>query len=103
MTLTYYARIGNINSVNDLMFDLIKWDFSKANYENVLGTFKVPATFTALTSLGQTKKLRINDIPVQTKLENHQIYKTNDKIYTMVTLSMQNLGYKVVEDPKFFF
>ncbi|MUG88007.1 hypothetical protein GNP92_16810 [Paenibacillus timonensis] len=103
VTLTYYARIGNINSVNDLMFDLIKWDFSKANYENVLGTFKVPATFTALTSLGQTKKLRINDIPVQTKLESHQIYKTNDKIYTMVTLSMQNLGYKVVEDPKFSF
>jgi hypothetical protein len=101
VTLTYYARIGNIKSVNELMFDLIKWDFSKANYENILGTFKVPANFTTLTSLGQTKKLRINDIPVQTKLESHQVYKTKDKLYTMVTLSMQNLGYKVVEDPKF--
>lgn len=101
LTLTYYSKIGNITSVNDLMFELIKWDFSKAGYENVLGTFKVPATFTTLTSLGQTKKLRINDIPIQTKLESHQQYKTKDKIYTMVTLSLQNLGFKALEDPKY--
>ncbi|WP_410770643.1 hypothetical protein [Fontibacillus sp. BL9] len=101
LTLTYYAKIGNITSVNELMFEFIKWDFSKSGYENVLGTFKVPATFTALTSLGQTKKLRINDIPIQTKLESHQQYKTKDKIFTMVTLSMQNLGFKALVDPKY--
>lgn len=101
MTLTYYAKVGNITSASDLIFQFVKWDFSKPNYENVLGSFKVPVTFTTLTSLGQTKKLRINDIPVQTKLESHQQYKTSDKIYTMVTLSLQNLGYKAVEDPKY--
>ncbi|MFD1179567.1 hypothetical protein ACFQ3W_25165 [Paenibacillus puldeungensis] len=103
VTLTYISKIGNIKSVNDLMVQLVKWDFSKPNYENTLGTFKIPANFTTLTSLGQTKKLRINDIPVLTKLENHQLYKTKDKIFTMVTLSMQNLGYKVIEDPKYSF
>lgn len=101
VSLTYYAKVGNITSTNDLLFELVEWDFSMPNYENKIGTFKVPATFTALTSLGQTKKLRINDVPVQTKVESHQIYKNNDKTYTMVTVSMQNLGYKVVEDPKF--
>lgn len=101
MTLTYFAKIGNINSVNDLMFQLIKWDFNQANYESILGTFKVPGNFTTLTSLGQVKKLRISDIPIQTKLESHQQYTNDSKTYVMVSLSLLNLGFKALEDPKY--
>ncbi|OPA75679.1 hypothetical protein BVG16_20315 [Paenibacillus selenitireducens] len=103
LTITYYAKIGKVSKVSDLIIGLVKWDFSMSNYEKQLGQYVIPGTVTVETLPGNSKTIRANDIPIKTKVATSSIYTTKDYSYISIGLNFLNQGYKVLEDPKFKF
>lgn len=99
-TLTYIVKVGKNIKISDLAFQVVKWDFSKPNYESNLGSFKVPAAYLISTPSGQSKTFRINEAPVKMKISQVTSYLSGDYNYVGVAVDLQNIGYKLFEDPK---
>ncbi|GIP21778.1 hypothetical protein [Paenibacillus sp. J22TS3] len=99
-TLTYIVKVGKNVKISDLAFQIVKWDFSKPNYENNLGSFKIPSSYLISTPSGQSKAFRINEAPVKMKVSQVTSYLSGNYNYVGVTLDVQNIGYKLFEDPK---
>lgn len=99
-TLTYVAKVGKDTKISNLVFQVIKWDFSQSNYESLKGQFKVPATYTTSTPSDQSKTLKVFDTPVKVKINQVAAFASGDYNYVSVGLNFQNIGYKIFEDPK---
>lgn len=82
-TLTYVAKVGKNIKISSLLFQVIKWDFSQANYESLKGQFKVPASYITSTPADQSKTLRVFDTPVKTMINQVAAY-TSGIIITLV-------------------
>ncbi|WP_433944343.1 hypothetical protein [Paenibacillus sp. SN-8-1] len=99
-TLTYIVKTGKNIKISDLAFQIVKWDFSKPNYESNLGSFKIPASYLISTPSGQSRTVRINEAPIKMKVSQVTTYLSGDYNYVGVTVDLQNVGYKMFEDPK---
>ncbi|WP_249529476.1 hypothetical protein [Paenibacillus brevis] len=102
-TITYVARIAKHLKPENLVFQVIKWDFSQAGYEALKGQFKIPAGYLTSTPSDQSKTLRITDTPVKAQVKQVASFVSGDYNYVSVSLDMTNIGYKLFEDPKFKF
>ncbi|WP_232436358.1 hypothetical protein [Paenibacillus rubinfantis] len=99
-TLTYVAKVGKNIKVNNLVFQVIKWDFSQANYESLKGQIKIPATYVTSTPSDQSKTLKVFDTPVKAKVSQVAAFASGDYNYVSIGLDLKNIGYKIFEDPK---
>lgn len=99
-TLTYVAKVGKNTKISNLVFQVVKWDFSQPGYEALKGQFKVPATYLTSTPANQSKTLRISDVPIKAMVKQVASYSSGDYNYVSVGLNLQNIGYRIFEDPK---
>lgn len=102
-TMTYTARIAKHLKPENLVFQVIKWDFSQSGYEALKGQFKIPAGYLTSTPSNQSKSLRIADTPVKAQVGQVASFISGDYNYVSVSLNMTNIGYKLFEDPKLKF
>ncbi|WP_211749606.1 hypothetical protein [Paenibacillus sp. Marseille-Q4541] len=99
LAVTYIVKVGKNVKVSDLLFHIVKWDFSKPNYESNLGHFNVPASYTLSTPVNKSKSIRLGDTPVKVKVSKLEVHPVNDYNYAEVTVSLHNIGYKMLENP----
>lgn len=99
-TLTYVVKVGKNTKITDLAFDVVKWDFSKPGYENKLGQFKIPASYATSTPPDQERAVHINDLTLKTKVNQINVYPSQDYNYVSIGLNVRNVSKKVLEDPK---
>lgn len=102
-TMTYMARVAKHLKPENLVFQVIKWDFSQSGYEALKGQFKIPAGYLTSTPSDQSKTLRITDTPVKAQVGQVASFTSGDYNYVSVSLNMTNIGYKLFEDPKMKF
>ncbi|BFH71260.1 hypothetical protein J27TS7_33890 [Paenibacillus dendritiformis] len=101
LTLTYYAKVAKHLTANDLIFDVIKWDFSQPNFEKKLGSFQIPANYVTATQTGKDKSIRMNDIPIKTSVSRVNIFPSDDYHYVNVAVNVENAGFKMLENPAY--
>ncbi|MGG3838449.1 hypothetical protein ABEV00_15700 [Paenibacillus thiaminolyticus] len=101
LTLTYYAKVAKHLTANDLIFDVIKWDFSQTNFEKKLGSFQIPANYVTATQTGKYKSIRMNDIPIKTSVSRVNIFPSDDYHYVNVAVNVENAGFKMLENPAY--
>lgn len=101
MSVTYYTKIAKHLTVNDLNFDIIKWDFSKSSFENRLGSFSIPTWMTTSTLAGKSNTVRMNDIPIKTSIDGVIVFPSGDSNYVNVAVNVENAGYKTLENPTY--
>ncbi|GGF96297.1 hypothetical protein GCM10010913_17380 [Paenibacillus aceti] len=99
-TLTFVAKVGKNTKISDLVFQVIKWDFNQAGYESLKGQFKIPASYLTSTPANQAKTLKVFDTPIKTKVNQVAAFASGDYNYVSIGLNLQNVGYKIFEDPK---
>ncbi|MEK8129783.1 hypothetical protein WMW72_17895 [Paenibacillus filicis] len=97
----FYATVNETTELNDLIFDVIKWDFSQANFERVIGQIPVPDTYSIVTGAGSSQTISMNNNPVSTTVEKVYVGK-NEKNYTpTIKLKMNNTGSRSVTIPTY--
>lgn len=99
LDVTYLVKVGKSVNVSDLLFQIVKWDFSKPNYESSLGHFNVPASYTLSTPVNKSKSIRLGDTPVKVKVTKLEVHPVNEYNYAEVTVNLHNVGYKMLENP----
>ncbi|WP_440113521.1 DUF4352 domain-containing protein [Paenibacillus sp. QZ-Y1] len=100
LSVTYVTTVGKNVQLSNLNFEIVKWDFSKANYESILGKINIPAAYTVATPVNTPKKVRISDIPVKVKVQSLQTFSASDKSnYVSVKINLHNVGFKGLENP----
>ncbi|MCG7379547.1 hypothetical protein MH215_21340 [Paenibacillus sp. ACRSA] len=98
--LTYTMKVGREVKLSDLNFLIVKWDFSKPNYESTLGKFNVPASYSITTPVGKTKTVRLSDSSVKVKVSGVKIFPGENKNqYVKVGVNLNNISYKLLENP----
>ncbi|WP_239484132.1 hypothetical protein [Paenibacillus rhizolycopersici] len=102
-TLTYVAKVAKNVKPSNLIFQVIKWDFSQANYESLKGQFKIPATYLTSTPENQSKTLKVFNTPVKILVNQFAAYSSGDYNYVNIGLNLTNIGYNIFEDPKLKF
>lgn len=99
-TLTYVAKVGKNTKISDLIIQVIKWDFSQTGYESLKGQFKIPAAYVTSTPANQSKTIKTFDTPIKATINQAATLSNGDYNYISVALNLENIGYKVFEDPK---
>ena len=100
LSVTYVTTVGKNVQLSNLNFEIVKWDFSKPNYENVLGKINIPSSYVVATPMNTSKKVRINDVPVKIKVQSLQTFAASDtNNYASVKINLHNVGYKGLENP----
>lgn len=102
-TLTYVAKVAKNTKPSDLIFQIVKWDFSQPGYEALKGQFKIPATYLTSTPSNGALTLRVTDIPVKARIRQIASFNSGDYSYVSVGLNLTNGGYHIFEDPKLKF
>ncbi|RED57649.1 hypothetical protein [Cohnella lupini] len=95
---TYVGTVNRTTKYTDVLIQLIKWDFSVANYTRVLGTIKMPATYTPLNN---AKNIFIEGTKLWVGYKNFQSYQLEDEKRTEFDVEYTNLGYRTVTIPKY--
>ncbi|GIO86552.1 hypothetical protein J25TS5_34840 [Paenibacillus faecis] len=101
VSVTYTAKIAKNLKFSDLQFQVIKWDFSVAGYEQVLGSINIPASYSVATPVNTTRKLALNDMAMNAKVMGVNVLGLGDHNYVNVSLYLQNASSKTLENPNF--
>lgn len=99
VSVTYTTKIAKGLKYSDLNFQVLKWNFSISGYEQVLGTIKIPASYTVATPVNTTRKITFGDYSANVKVSNVSVIGLGANNYVSVALQLHNLGSKTIENP----
>ncbi|MGG4107361.1 hypothetical protein AAXB25_26020 [Paenibacillus lautus] len=99
LSVTYYVNVGKSTKVNGAKVSLFGWDFDSASYQKKLGQITVPADYSSVVPVGNSKKITMNHLPVTAKADTLQRYTINGKVYIKLGLRLTNGGTKALSDP----
>ncbi len=77
----FYATVNETTQLNDLIFEIIQWDFSQANFERKLGEVQVPDYYSIVTPAGAPRTIQMNGNPVKTQIEKVYVGKKREKLH----------------------
>ncbi|MFB7812812.1 hypothetical protein ACFC0X_01385 [Paenibacillus chitinolyticus] len=98
--VSYYAKVGSGEKLQDLQVQFIKWDFSQPNSERVLGQISVPASYTGVTPTGQNADFQVGSSELRASTEKFTNGK-NEKYYLpAISLQLENIGGAAVTLPE---
>ncbi|REK69549.1 hypothetical protein [Paenibacillus paeoniae] len=93
--LTYYASVDKDSKLADLSIDLIKWDFSSANYERTLGTLN--ASGTGATASYGVKEMLFGANKLKGQVKQYTLYQDSQYGYLTIDYSLENLSLSSVD------
>jgi len=99
--ITLYAQVGEYIKLSDLSLNIVKFDFSAANYERSLGKFTFPAAFTNVTSVGAIKPIYFSSTTLYSKIASATVGKSGDDTFVTVNFVYNNMGKKSVTLSKY--
>ncbi|GIQ64013.1 hypothetical protein PACILC2_25810 [Paenibacillus cisolokensis] len=103
-TLTYYAVVDSGTKLSDLQFQAIKWDFSVANYERLLGTISAPSNATDKVQAFKAGTVRFQNTKLRSAVKQAFITEDQTNAYMTVNFLLENSGLQAanVSPLKFF-
>lgn len=100
---TFYANVSSSVSLQDLVFEFIKWDFTQQNYERLLGRITVPSNYSSTVPVGATKTITILDSELKTNIDNLIVSRSQESHEVSVLFKMENVGNRLVVLPDYNF
>lgn len=99
--ISFYATVNESTDLKDLIFEIIKWDFSmpEADFVRKIGDVSVPDDYSVVTPAGKAHTIQMASNPVKGTIKKVLMSK-NEKNYTpTVVLNLENVGSKSVAVP----
>jgi hypothetical protein len=97
----FYAKISPQFSLQDLQFNIIAWDFTRADFERSLGFVDVPDDYSLVTPESAARTITLSGTPVSTKVKRVTM-TTNEKYNTpVITFLLKNIGTRSVTLPAY--
>lgn len=98
---TFYASVNKNTNLQDLLINIIKWDFSQANFEKKLGQIGIPANYSTVVPANSKKTISITGTAVKANIASASSVSTEKYNFVKVQFNMDNLGYKDADLSKY--
>ncbi len=95
---TFVASVSRSTKFSDISIQVIKWDFSAPNYTRILGSIKVPATYTPVNN---EKSVSVNDTKLNLNISNFRTYQLDEENRIEFDIVYTNQGYRAVTIPQY--
>ena len=92
VTLRFFSRIDKNAKLENLSFEVVRWDFSLPDYTRRLGEIAVPKGFSPVVSPIQYKTTTVNGVPIKLNLYDYSKAELNDSDLYSITLQLENVG-----------
>ena len=92
--LTYYTVVDSQTKLTDLSFQVLKWDFSTANYERTLGTIQYPANGTDKVSPFKDATMLYANNKIRSAIKQSYITTDANNAYLVVNLLLEDVGFQ---------
>ncbi|MFD2672033.1 hypothetical protein [Marinicrinis sediminis] len=100
---TFYAYTDSSVNIKNLKVQFIKWDFSMANYERVLGSVAIPNKYATVMPLKQAVTIVNQSRKFDVKVTSSEIISLESKNAVQIKLSAKNNGKSSVVLPEMKF
>ncbi|WP_409342715.1 hypothetical protein [Paenibacillus sp. MBLB4367] len=95
---TFYAVLGENVTLQRLTLELIRWDFSRRDLMQPLGSFAFPEAYSPLTPAGGSRRLENLDMGVK---QLKRVDGQSDSSRVSVTVTVENTGKQSVAPPAY--
>ncbi|MDG0794517.1 hypothetical protein OMP38_29525 [Cohnella ginsengisoli] len=100
--VTLYATVGESTKLSDLIFKVVKFNFSVAGYEQGVGKFTFPKNFNNVVAAGSYKSLYFATTTLNSKVTSSTIAASGDEDQLItVNYVYNNIGKKAVTLSKY--
>lgn len=99
-TIRFSAKINANTNLSSLKFQIIKWDFSQANFEKLLGTIAVPANYSTTVPYAYSKVITPNETKLKSVVSSLQLVKIGTVTEASLTYNVQNIGTTSIKLPE---
>ncbi|VTR61954.1 Uncharacterised protein [Actinobacillus pleuropneumoniae] len=100
VSVTYYAKTDS-SSLAGMKLVMDVWNPQVKGYLQRVGTYRMPANYSAAVPTGSSTKLKLGGTPVTVQAESLEIIKYDGKVIAKVGMYMTNHGGKVWNDRGF--
>ncbi|TXK84839.1 hypothetical protein [Paenibacillus sp. N3.4] len=101
--ITFYAKVNESTNLQDLVIQLIKGDFSQANFERVLGEIAIPDAYSNTTAVGDSHRISVSGTDIKVTVSK-LVSNKNEKYHVpTVYLTFENSGTQSVLIPTYLF
>ncbi|CAI6082010.1 hypothetical protein [Cohnella sp. JJ-181] len=102
LMITLYATVGESTKLSDLIFKVVKFNFSVAGYEQGVGRFTFPKNFNNVVAAGSYKSLYFATTILNSKVTSAKIAASGDEDQQItVNYVYNNIGKKAVALSKY--
>lgn len=99
----FSSRVNEQTELKDLAFNLIRWDFSVADFERKLGSVSVPANYNLFTPVGKKRLAMLGNEPVKTGIKRVAVSKNDTNYMPTIYFEMENSGNRGAKLPELEF
>lgn len=100
LSVTYYAKTDG-SSLAGMKLVMDVWNSKAKGYLQRVGSYRLPANYSAAAAPGSSTKLQLGGTPVTVQAESLEIIKYDGKVIAKVGMYMTNHGGKVWSDRGF--
>lgn len=101
-SFAYYAEVPHQFTASDLNIQLIKWDFSTTNYEQLLHIFDLPEQLeTDVVAVGEQGRIEIQGVPISVEISSARAIEGALRKTGHFTIRLLNQGVRSVNLPAF--
>jgi len=94
VNITYYAVVDNSVKLTDLIFEVVKWDFSLPNYERKLGTITYGSQSSDKVQPFKDKVLLYDNTKLRSAIKQLTVSKDDNYTYLTINLLVENVGFQ---------
>ncbi|MCR8844785.1 hypothetical protein NQ117_13925 [Paenibacillus sp. SC116] len=89
-TFKVYTKVNSKLNLHNLLFDVIKWDFSRPNLERRIGTIGIPAKYSNVTPVGVNREIKSGSTTLLTTPSSLQLIENGNQTEANLTLQIKN-------------
>ncbi|MDF2927363.1 MAG: hypothetical protein K0R57_6277 [Paenibacillaceae bacterium] len=97
--INMYAKVSGDTDLDDLIFRMVKWDFSSPNYEQMLGDITIPADYSGTTPADHARIVTISGVDVKMASTKMDLGQNSEYYLPKIRFRLDNAGVKTVELP----
>lgn len=104
---TFYAIVDEFTTIQDLVFQFIKWDLNELGFAKVLGEISVPEDYKTITPVRFKRIILVNNTALKTSVTkmslNSPIDPQEKQQFVKINFELENRGGNTIAFPKYEF
>lgn len=97
-TFRFYMNVSDNVKLEDLVFEIIKWDFSASNFEKTIGKIVSPKNYSVDVPVGSKGIIRTSGAKLKANVDGFTVNAIDEHNLLSLNLYLENIGFSAVDN-----